>query len=443
MLDTLTLFRRFYPSGLRTVYVSATGSDSASGLTSGAAKKTIKAAADIAQPGDRISVAAGVYGYVDLYGINGTAKRWITIEAQPGAIVDVSNQSTNGIDRQQCSYLAIYGFEVRASQTQNATDPSGICVFRGCHHVATWACDVHDFPGGGINHFYTGVYNDPQGRFTLPAGGWDAVDVFFNHIHATSKYSVYNTSGVSFYGGEDLTNGSTIDGRYGYRAVGNYIHDVICTVPYTPGGFNVVTDGNGISPDSLAVPNNLYPNLAPYLKRGLVEGNLITACGGRGVHIYNAKNVECLNNTCIGNLRSAPTSGAIRGSTEIDLQLDTPDANNGVVIAGNVFAPMNTSKTIDLSAQTVTGNVVLGGTDTVTSGNLDRRSTGLAWFQTQPGMADLIAGVAVADLAPVAKLAATKRIGALGYQVTGAGGRDPRGQSAGALEPLTTALAFR
>lgn len=445
-VDTRALFRQFYPSGVRSLYVSGTGADGNDGLTVGAPKRTIQAAIDAAVPGDRIIVGAGDYGYSQFYNKSGTARRWITIENAVGTtpVIDVAtsvaswdaSKRTNGMDFQLSAFVAVYGLEIRGMQTSPDPDPSGVGIFRGAHHIAVWCCDVHDFPGGGINCFY--IAADTVNGY--PAGGWDAIDVFFNRIHATSKYSPFNTSGISFYGGTDIT-GSTIDGRYGYRAVGNYIYDVICTVPYTPGGFTDVTDGNGISPDSLSVANNLNPGVPGYLKRGLVEGNLVVGCGGPGVKVYNSKNIDIVNNTLIGNLRTV--SPYMAGYADIAVSLDAVDAANGVVIAGNVIAPLNTAKALDTTAQTVTGNLVLSGTDTVTAGNTNARATGLSWFTTAPTQAALNAGAPVRSLAPVTASTGPRSAGTTGYQALATGGRAPSTINVGALEPVTAAIPFK
>lgn len=426
MLNTRDLFRQFYPSGLRTLYVSGSGRDSNSGLASTSAKRTIQSAIDNAREGDRIVVGQGTYGYTQFYGIHGSAEAWVTVENAPGEtpIVDVSGPTagydsstmTDGIDIQQSSYVAIFGLEIRGLQTSEDTNPSGLAIFRNSVHISIWGCHIHDFPGGGVNCFYVG--SSLYGGRTLPGGGWDAVDVFFNTVHGTSKYSPYNTSGISFYGAQEVP-GATIEGQYGYRAVGNYIYDVICTVPYSPGGVDFVTDGNGISLDSLAIPNSLNPGLAPYLKRGLIEGNAIAACGGRGIHIYNSKNVDVVNNSLIGNLRTA--SPAISGSTEVDLQLDISDTENSVAIANNLIVPMNTPNAFDRAAQRVTANTAVGGTDTIPAENQSLRAVGLHVFASTPTASSLAAGVSITALTPTVVTSVPKYPGSLGFQALGLG----------------------
>ncbi|MFZ7087968.1 hypothetical protein [Curtobacterium sp. RRHDQ10] len=438
MLNIRALFRAAHPSGARTLYVSPTGSDGNGGTSASSPKRTIQSAVDAARAGDRISVASGTYGYVSIYGRQGTPTAWITIEGAVGArpVIDVStpiassggSRWTDGIDVQQSAYVAVVGFEVRGSQTSPDTNPSGIAVFRGSRRISVWDCVVHDFPGGGINCFWQ-AQSTYEGQ-VLPGGGWDGVDVFFNTVHGTSRYSPNNTSGISFYGGEDLGVG-TIDGRYGYRAVGNYVYDVVCTVPYTPGGLGFVTDGNGISPDSLAVANSLNPSVRPYRKRGLIEGNVIVACGGRGVHVFNSKDIDVVNNTLVGNLRTK--SPAITGSTEVDLQLDTRDPQNGVVIANNLIAPTNTARAFDRTAQSVRGNTVVGGTDVVPAGNQSLRPVGVRMFSGGMSATALAAGPALSALKPSVQTLVARVPGQTGYQALGLGQQTGNSVAVGAL----------
>lgn len=439
MADVRALFRATHPSGARTLYVAGTGDDRASGATTSSAKRTIQGAIDVAQAGDRILVGNGTYGYTLFWQKHGTASAWITVESVPGArpVIDVSRSTTsydpslmtNGIDVQLSSYVAVFGLEVRGDQRSPDPNPSGIAVFRASSHIAIWACNVHDFPGGGVNCFAVG--ETQFGSQVLPGGGWDAVDVAFCTVHATSRRSPMNTSGISFTGGQDLT-ATTIDGRYGYRAVGNHVYDVVCTVPYRAGGFDFVTDGNGISPDSLAIPTSLVPGVLPYRKRGLIDSNVVVACGGRAVHVFNTKDIDVVNNTFVGNLRTA--SPAISGSTEVDVALDDGDRANGVVIANNLIAPMHTDRAFDTLAQVVRGNTAVGGRDAVPFGNQSLRGMGLRVFRTTPTAAGLAAGTPVSALTPVLQTWVPKQGAGLGYGALGAARTKRSTVVVGALE---------
>ena len=186
-------------SGTRTVYVEANGgSDSNTGTSPSTAYATIQHAVNVARPGDRILVGAGTYGYLSIYGYRGDPTQWLSIESisdSVAPIIDVANDSgDDGVDIQQSSYVGLYGFEVEGLQTSTNTNPSGVAVFRGSDHIYVWDNNIHDFPGGGVNCFYTPavVYNGQS----LPAGGWDLVNVSFNRIHETSKYKsseIYGT----------------------------------------------------------------------------------------------------------------------------------------------------------------------------------------------------------------------------------------------------------
>ncbi|TFB76412.1 hypothetical protein E3O06_03365 [Cryobacterium glaciale] len=439
MRNTRDGFRLLYPSGLRTLYVSGVGSDLNDGVSNSTPVRSLQRGISLARPGDRIRVGEGTYDHALFYDVHGSDLAWITIENAPGTtpVIDVSQSTTSddaskfndGIDIQRSSYIAIFGLEIRGAQTSADTNPSGVAIFRSSCHIAVWECHIHDFPGGGVNCFYTAPTR--WGAAVLPGGGWDAVDIFFNTIHATSKYSPYNTSGISFYGAENLTATE----RYGYRAVGNYIYDVICTVPYSPGGFDFVTDGNGISPDSLAIPNSLHPFLRPYLKRGLIEGNVITACGGRGVHIFNTKNVDVVNNTLIGNLRTV--SPAISGSTEVDVRLSIADPNNGVTIVNNIFAPLNSKMAFDRTAQTIRANTAVGGQDRVPIGNQDLRALGLRLFAQVPTEAAMVAGMNLKGLHPTVATWVPRAAGTLGVQALGAGLQTGASVTIGALPPVS------
>ena len=383
-------------SGVRTVYVEADrGSDAANGDSEKTAYATIQHAVDVARPGDRILVGPGDYGYVSIYGYRGDPTHWLSIQAVPGRgqpVIDVAEDSgDDGVDIQESSYVGLYGFQIEGLQTSSEPNPSGVAVFRDADHVFVWDNDIHDFPGGGVNAFYA-----PATVFDgvpLPAGGWDLVDVSFNTIHGTSRYNPTNTSGISFYGA--VTAGpATLAGGFGYEAVGNYVYDVLCLVDSTSGqgAYPYVTDGNGISVDSLSVP--YVPGLAPYTKTGLIEGNLLAGNGGRAVHVFNSVDVDGYFNTAVGDLRSS--SPAIDGGVELDSNV--PDGH--VVYYGNVIVPLHTPNSTD-GVSVYVDDVIAGGTQAVPAGDFDRRSVGAAYLRGDPTAGTVVVPRPVRSFTPV------------------------------------------
>lgn len=347
-------FRSMVVCGRRTLHVSGHGNDTRSGAAD-APLRQISTAVRRARPGDLILVDNGTYGYTEVRDFRGGQSAWLGIMTKNDdvrAVINVPPPTDNFVNVVSSHYVGLYGFEIRGDQANPNTNGSGISVYGNSHHIALWNNRVHDFPGGGINCFDVD-------------GSHDLIDISFNTVHATSRYSPNNTSGISIFKSQDLTGGAVLPGGYGYRIVGNYVYDVECRVPFAPGGFTVVTDGNGISLDSLT-------DAYGYTKPILVAANLITGCGGRGVLAQNTVNVDVVENTAVGNLRT--NSPAITGGVELEGKTDRT-----VRHLRNAICPINTPNSTDLLS-TYVGNVVLGGSQSVPDGNVDGRRRGLRYF---------------------------------------------------------------
>ncbi len=361
-------FRRLARGSGRVIHVSGRGSD----LNPGTAKRPLReisAAIRVAVPGDRITVGDGTYGYTEVRGIHGSPSQWLTImtaSARTRARIHVPPPTDNFVNVISSSYVGIYGFEVVGDEGNPNTNGSGISVYGNSHHVAIWKNHVHDFPGGGINCFDVD-------------GSHDLLDISYNVVHDTSRRSPSNTSGISIYAGRDLTRGATFSDGYGYRIVGNYVYDALCQAPFTPGGYDFVTDGNGVSIDSLESAHG-------YTKPVLVANNVITGCGGRAVLAYRSVNVDMIENIAVGNLRT--NSPAITGGVELEGKTD-----GSVRMLRNVICPLHTPKSTD-NRSVYRQNLVLGGRQPVPAGNVDRRQLGLDYF-TDVSASDTIAGTSV------------------------------------------------
>ncbi len=340
--------------GARQLYVSGSGSDAQAG-TREQPFRQISTAIARAVPGDLIVVGDGSYGHTDIRGFHGSADRWLGImteSASTRAVINVPPPTDNFLSIVDSHHVGLYGFEVRGDQHNPNTNGSGISVHANSYSIAIWANHVHDFPGGGINCFDVD-------------GSHDLIDISFNTIHATSRFSPMNTSGISVYASRDLTQGARFADGFGYRIVGNYVYDVVCLVPFRAGGFDFVTDGNGISLDKISTSYG-------YAKPILVAGNVVTSCGGRGVLAFETRQVLMTHNVAVGNLRTS-SPGISRG-TELEGKTDT-----SVQILDNVIYPMNTLNSTDHLSH-YSGNVVLGGWQLVPRGNLDKRALHSRYF---------------------------------------------------------------
>lgn len=365
-VDRRGQFRELVRCGGRTIHVAGTGRDDAAGSAADPFRQINRAVAQ-ARPGDLILVGDGTYGYTEIRGFHGNPQRWLgimTTNNNVRATLTVAPPTDNFVNIIDSSYVGLYGFEVAGDQQNPNTNGSGISVYGNSHHVALWANHVHDFPGGGINCFDTD-------------GSHDLVDISYNRIHATSRYSPNNTSGISIYAARDLTRGATLTGGYGYRIVGNYIYDVACTVPFIPGGMNFVTDGNGVSIDKLLTMHH-------YTKPVLAQGNTITGCGGRAVHAFDSINTDIVANTAIGNMRT--TSPAISGRAELDGTTD-----HSVRITGNTILPLHTDRTTDTTSF-YASNIILGGSQTVSAADVNRKKVGWDHFRRRPSMSEINSG---------------------------------------------------
>lgn len=366
-------YRSAVPSGERTLHVSAAqGSDSNRGDTPARSLATLQAAIAAAQPGTRILVAAdGDYDPTSIYGVRGAPGRWVSVEAAPGGerprILAGADGESNAINVQQSDRIGLFGLEVCGVPGSGGLDASGIAIFRGSTRVRVWGCEVHHLPGGCVNCFWVDA-NRHHGVW-LPEGGWHLVDIRCNTLHDSCMRSPYNTSAISFYGGDDR-DGALLGG-YGYQAIGNYIYNCHCQAPCTPLGYDFVTDGNGISIDSLLVANALHPHRRPYVKPGLVEANVVVACGGRGLSVFNSVNVDDVCNTYAGNLQSPSVAFDEAAEAEVTgLVCTLPTV--GVRHAGNVVLPGEQRRAFDTFA-TCHDNVVLGGRQAPGPADQDRR----------------------------------------------------------------------
>jgi len=287
-----------------TYYVSGTGSDSNSGLSSSAPFLHLQTAADLTKPGDTVMVMNGRYtpaaagdAVLDI-STSGTASHWISYEALSGQhpVIEFTNGWT-GIQI-DAAYIRISGFEVAggaknvtlAYAKANAknlsnyrTSANGIIVNQYNntvpHHIIIENNFVHDAPGAGIATCYA-----------------DYITIQHNVTARNAFWSPYANSGISIWEMRD------IDKNTGYKnyIIDNESYDNQEFIPFYAVG--KITDGNGIIVDDNK--NSQSTKGVAYIGRTYVANNISYGNGGSGIHTYSSQHVDIINNTAWMNNKS-------------------------------------------------------------------------------------------------------------------------------------------
>ena len=114
------------------LYVATDGSDGADG-SSGAPLATIRAAADRATPGTRITVRAGTYGAVGLGTVSGTESAPIAFVADGDVTIDAS--SGVGWAMSDAAYVVIEGFTIADASIHGMNLDDGGDYSTPSHHL--------------------------------------------------------------------------------------------------------------------------------------------------------------------------------------------------------------------------------------------------------------------------------------------------------------------
>lgn len=288
-------------------FVSPTGDDNNNGTAASTPFKTIQKAANSVLPGDVVSLMNGTYNSASInITRSGTSDKYITFKAFPGhspkifAINIWNALIING------SYIIIEGIELEGNNTNltyngayaaytahaaggpalPAYNTNGISIggpageSKMPHHIIIRNCKVHDFPGGGISSI--------QADYTTIEG---------NIVYNNAWYMVYAGSGIS------ILNPFNSDGVTTYKNIvrNNIVYSNKTTIPWISLTPNRLSDGNGIIIDVNTRPYGSNTSTNPYNGRTLVENNVSYNNGGSGIHCFDAKHVDIINNTAFNN----------------------------------------------------------------------------------------------------------------------------------------------
>lgn len=338
-------------------YVSGTGDDRNNGLKENAAFRTLQKAAELTRPGDTVYIMNGTYTQANQFDNvvtirnSGTASAWITYTNYPGHTPKLLSRNWNAIEIEGASYIAINGLKLEGNndnvsldyamaQKNNLNNPltsgNGISVKKSSrtgaypHHILIRNNEIYKFGGAGIQ-----------------AGQGDYVTIENNTVHSNAWYSPYGNSGISL-------GGWNSDSNQGYKIIvrGNTVYRNQQLVPWYKVG--AITDGNGIIVDTNRNSDTGVSG-GPYGGRTLIENNIVTNNGGRGIHTYKSNHVDVLHNTTYQNsLHPDVKDGEITTIESYDVQV----MNN--ILYGISNAPAN--KVSSSSNVLYDYNLVYGGT---------------------------------------------------------------------------------
>jgi hypothetical protein len=275
-------------AGAADIYLSGGGSDTAGAGTLGSPYRTLAKAAGIVNAGDTVWIMNGTYAPVALTrpGTSDTAR--ITWKAYPGHTPELVSTAWNAIDV-RASWQTIDGLTLTGNNDnvflQDAEADyalaNGSALYNGngisldnrnlttkAHHLTVRNCVVRKFGGGGI------AVN--QADYTV---------LEYNKVYENAWYSRYGSSGMTIFT-------SNADQGSGYRNIvrGNTMWNNRGLVKWKQKG--VYSDGNGFILDIAATD---------YTGRTLVTDNLSVGNGGSGMHSYQGRHADFVNNTTYMN----------------------------------------------------------------------------------------------------------------------------------------------
>ena len=333
-----------------TLYVHPNGSDDNAGdaPTPTAAFRTMRYGLSQLIPGDSLLVADGIYAENNLriLGVRGTQDAVTVVKAiNPwGAKIEGNIRYNINLQIENSTHIKVEGFEVyslgRSVETNSAT---GLQIF-GSDYVVLENNYVHDCGCGGIS-----------GRES------DYMTIQRNVARDNARFSPYNCSGISIYQPRML---DTLEGVH-ILIKDNVSFENEVRLAFSPLGFNVPTDGNGIILDdfnntqSLGGGQNTTP---PYVAETRVENNLVFSNGGAGIKTFEVENVTIRNNTSYHN--NFVLEKYTGNTGEIILQVLGGEAevyNNLMVSASGTRAQAFSSQTVGDGQVVLANNLILGG----------------------------------------------------------------------------------
>ena len=253
-----------------TYYVSNSGDDANTGLSSSDAFETLQHAADLVSAGDSVLVADGTYVGFDIRNVNGTELNPIVFLAQgDSALITTSGPiRDDGINVENCDYVVIDGFIVNnmpGSGNGIRLVLSDHCIVRHC------SCDNNAERG-----IFTGFTDDILIEYNTCTNSIDEHGIYvsnssdrpiirFNHCYGNNAIGIHMNGDLSA-GGDGIISDAEV--------YGNIIHD-----NNQAAGINM--DG---CEDPVVYNNLIYNN---HFAQGIALFQIDGAIPTRGARIYN------------------------------------------------------------------------------------------------------------------------------------------------------------
>ncbi|MEU7905828.1 right-handed parallel beta-helix repeat-containing protein [Actinoplanes sp. NPDC049118] len=347
--------------GGRHRYVHGNGNDKADGLSPATALRTLQRAADLTQPGDTVVIGDGTYsapGKQFVLGIkrSGTAGKWITYAAAPGARPKIEAAGWQGVAI-NARYITVAGLTVHGP-TDRLTEKQKNAARNGDQRdpmINTNCIAVSEPFGGGESTYphHVRVHGNTVSGCPLvgiSAMHADHVEVSNNLAFGNSNWSPFGGSGISLF------QAWNSDGGAGYKMIvrGNVTRDNGSFVKCGCSGFKTITDGGGIIIDSF--DNRDAKIRTPYRGRTLVENNITHDNGARGINVFRSDHVDVVNNTVYHNGRQP----SIQDNMSVTKAHDVKVVNNILVSPGSGITAASQSSSTGV---TFDSNIIVGRTN--------------------------------------------------------------------------------
>jgi hypothetical protein len=315
---------------------------------------TVAAGVSAAQAGDRVTVRAGVYNEAVSFGRSGSATAgFITLQGDPGAILDGTGISGQGITISSRSYIKVIGMTVRAFVSGGT--PMGLSVDGSSSFIELRNNLIHNIENPNGNAHGIAFYGSAatpmtnivvegnevrncrlgQSEALVLNGNIDGFIVSRNIVHDNDNIGidfigfegtgpaaqdqarngicvdnvVYNISSATnpTYGGERSADGIYVDGGRDIVIERNKVDN--CDI-----GIEVASEHLGKATSNITVRNN-------FISRGYL-GNILM--GGYAANRGDAHNVVVVNNT---------TYQGTNGEIELQYNCDAITIKNNILYA--------------------------------------------------------------------------------------------------------------